>query len=82
MRKLRLARKGFLLGIDYSSTAIRLATENLRDTRLPIEFWVGDCLKLAAFDERTFDLAIDNHVLHCLTTVEHRRVSPRWWGEF
>ena len=77
MRPAARQERLFFWGIDYSSTAIRLATENLRDTRLPIEFSVGDCLNLAAFDERTFDLAIDNHVLHCLTTVEHRRMFLR-----
>ncbi|MGE5186911.1 MAG: class I SAM-dependent methyltransferase [Acidobacteriota bacterium] len=57
-----LAARGHdVTGVDFSETAIALARANVPGAR----FLVGDCLALA-FADGTFDLAIDNHVLHCL----------------
>ncbi len=59
---LRLAARGHdVTGVDFSETAIALARANVPGPR----FQVGDCLALA-FPDAAFDLAIDNHVLHCL----------------
>lgn len=58
----KLAARGYVVtGIDFSPTAIALARAN----DPAIEFLVGDCLALP-FEAATFDLVVDNHVLHCL----------------
>jgi SAM-dependent methyltransferase len=67
----RLAARGYdVTGVDFSETAIALAREHTRDPR--VQFAVGDCLALAADDE-AFDLAIDNHLLHCLLGEDRGR---------
>lgn len=60
----RLAERGYeVTGVDFSETAIALARAS-GDERMT--FVVGDCLALAAITDGVFDLATDNHVLHCL----------------
>ncbi|MBL0214042.1 MAG: class I SAM-dependent methyltransferase [Myxococcales bacterium] len=59
---IKVAARGYrVTGVDFAPTAIELARRNAPE----IEFVVGDCLALELGSER-FDLAIDNHVLHCL----------------
>jgi SAM-dependent methyltransferase len=61
----RLLARGYAVtGIDFSETAIALARAHVLDGRA--RFVVGDCLALAGVAGGSFDLAIDNHVLHCL----------------
>lgn len=61
-----------LTGVDYSATAIELARENSKRLNLAAQFICGDCLTLNALGEKSFDLALDNHVLHCLVEQEDR----------
>ncbi len=59
----RLAARGYdVVGVDFSETAIALARAEVEGGR----FLVGDCLALTPIADASFDLAIDNHVLHCL----------------
>ncbi len=68
---IRLASRGHrVTGVDFSPTAIALARANAGS--LSITFLEGDCLALALPDE-SFDLAIDNHVLHCLIGDDRAR---------
>lgn len=63
----RLAKLGFVVtGIDYSETAVELATNNAARADLTIQFTVADCVDLAPFADASFDFLVDNHVLHCL----------------
>jgi SAM-dependent methyltransferase len=58
----KLAAHGYdVTGVEFSATAIALARANFPN----ITFIEGDCLALT-FADASFDLAIDNHVLHCL----------------
>lgn len=62
-----LARAGCrTTGIDYSPTAISMAAANALEAGLQIRFLAGDCLDLSRFADHTFDLAADNHTLHCI----------------
>lgn len=64
---LRLARRGFMVtAIDFSETAIELATRNAERAGVTVQLVVGDCIDLAAFDDASFDFIVDNHLLHCL----------------
>jgi ubiquinone/menaquinone biosynthesis C-methylase UbiE len=75
---LMLAGRGYTTyGVDYSETAVRLAERNARQAGLAIAFSVGDCLSLDGFDDAAFDLAVDNHVLHCLIGVQDRMAFLR-----
>ncbi len=68
-----LARHGFVAtGIDYSETAIELARRNARDAAVDASFLVGDGLTLAGVETASMDLAIDNHVLHCIVEPKDR----------
>lgn len=70
---LRLAALGHhVLGVDYSETAIALARQNALDAGLAARFEVADVLALGAIGP--FDLAIDNHLLHCILRVDRARV--------
>jgi len=67
----RLAERGYeVTGVDFSETAIALARAHAMDR---VQFVVGDCLALAEVADGTFDLAIDNHVLHCLIGEDRGR---------
>lgn len=58
----KLAVRGYVVtGIDFSPTAIALARAQSSD----VTYVEGDCLAVP-FSDATFDLVIDNHVLHCL----------------
>jgi SAM-dependent methyltransferase len=71
---IRLAQRGYVTtGIEISETAIELAKQNARDAGLDIQFLVGDALTLAGIADRSVDLVVDNHVLHCLVTADDRR---------
>lgn len=90
---LRLARAGWATtGIDFSETAIELARRNAADEGAAITFVVGDCLTLAELPSGAFDLAVDNHMLHCVVAPEQRasllravrrvlRPGGRLWSE-
>jgi SAM-dependent methyltransferase len=68
---IELARRGFrATGIDYSETAIELARANAAE--LDITFVVGDALALP-FADASFDLVVDNHLLHCVVEPDDRR---------
>lgn len=57
-----LAARGYrVTGVDYSATAITLARRNAPK----LAFQKGDCTALEVASA-SFDLAVDNHVLHCL----------------
>lgn len=65
----RLVARGYeVVGVDFAPTAIELARRNVAAAR----FVVGDCLALALPDA-AFDLAIDNHALHCLLGADRAR---------
>jgi 2-polyprenyl-3-methyl-5-hydroxy-6-metoxy-1,4-benzoquinol methylase len=62
-----LARRGYAVsGIDFAPTAIELARANARAAQVEVDFHIADCLDLSTMQAGTFDLAIDNHTLHCL----------------
>lgn len=64
---IRLARAGCsVLGVDFSPTAIELAKANAAKETADAEFLVADCLSMPEIPSAAFDLAIDNHTLHCL----------------
>jgi SAM-dependent methyltransferase len=71
---LLLAERGYdVTGVDYSETAVLLARENAERAGLSASFVVGDCLALSEVPDATFDLVIDNHVLHCIVGGDDRR---------
>lgn len=70
---IRLARRGYAVaGVDFSETAIALAERNAREAGVEARFAVGDCLTLERFADGAMDLAIDNHLLHCLVGARDR----------
>jgi 2-polyprenyl-3-methyl-5-hydroxy-6-metoxy-1,4-benzoquinol methylase len=69
-----LGRLGLhVVGIDFSETAIALARRNALRANLSCEFVRGDCIELeGTFRDASFDLAIDNHALHCIIGPDRR----------
>ncbi len=66
---MRLAARGYrVTGIDFAPTAIELARRNAPE----LQFVVGDCLALE-LPAANFDLAVDNHVLHCIIGDDRAR---------
>jgi SAM-dependent methyltransferase len=66
---LKLAARGYrVVGIDFAPTAIELARRNAP----ALQFMVGDCLALE-LPSAAFDLAVDNHVLHCIIGPDRER---------
>ncbi len=64
-----LAARGHrVVGVDFSPTAVALARRNAPEST----FVVGDCLDLD-LPTASFDLAVDNHVLHCILGPDRRR---------
>ncbi len=71
---IRLARAGFgVLGVDFSPTAVELAKANAAKESADAEFLVADCLSMPEIPSDAFDLAIDNHTLHCIIGPDDRR---------
>lgn len=71
---LRLARCGFrTTGVDFSPTAIDLAKRNSAKAGIDVAFHVADCLDMRGFARASFDLAVDNHTLHCLLGGDRAR---------
>lgn len=65
----KLAARGYrVVGVDFAPTAIVLARRNAPG----LTFVAGDCLALDFADE-SFDLAVDNHVLHCMLGEDRGR---------
>src|ERR1043165_9168518 len=68
----KLAARGFAAtGVDFSPTAIALARAHTSEPG--VEYIEGDCLDLAALASGSFDLVIDNHVLHCVIGADRGR---------
>jgi SAM-dependent methyltransferase len=66
---IKLANCGYrVVGVDFAPTAIELARRNAPE----LQFVVGDCLALELTDA-SFDLAVDNHVLHCIIGGDRAR---------
>jgi SAM-dependent methyltransferase len=66
---IKLAARGYrVVGVDFAPTAIELARRNAPD----VKFIVGDCLSLELPDG-SFDLVVDNHVLHCIIGADRAR---------
>jgi SAM-dependent methyltransferase len=66
---LKLAACGYrVVGVDFAPTAIELARRNAPE----LQFVVGDCLALE-LSAASFDLAVDNHVLHCIIGLDRAR---------
>lgn len=66
-----LAARGHrVTGVEYSDTAVELARKNAPGIR----FLQGDCTALE-LPSGSFDLAIDNHVLHCLVGADRARFA-------
>jgi SAM-dependent methyltransferase len=64
---MQLARQGYrVTGVDFSETAVELARRNAEDAQLFIRFVVGDCVGLDVVPSASAQLAVDNHLLHCL----------------
>jgi SAM-dependent methyltransferase len=63
------------LGIDISRTAIAMARE--QSVGLPIRYRVADVCRPALGPERSFDLVIDGHCLHCITQPGDRKAFLR-----
>jgi SAM-dependent methyltransferase len=69
----QLAEAGFdVTGIDVSPTAIGLAREMSARRGLQINFELGDVCR-QALPERSFDLIVDGHLLHCIVFPHERR---------
>lgn len=65
----KLAERGYrVVGVDFAPTAIELARQNAPG----LTFVVGDCLALE-LPPASFDLAVDNHVLHCILGADRGR---------
>ena len=77
----RAARHGFrTTGVDFAETVIELARLNADEAALDVEFVVGDALALP-FPDGSFELVVDNHVLHCIVEPADRDAcSPRCAG--
>ena len=73
---IRLARLGFeAWGIDFAETAIALARRNAEAAGVEATFLRGDCLAMGGVPElrgQRFDLAVDNHFLHCVVEPDAR----------
>jgi SAM-dependent methyltransferase len=68
----RLAERGYdVIGVDFSETAIALARAHV--VHETVCFFRGDCLALETLADGSFDLAVDNHVLHCLIGDDRAR---------
>lgn len=66
---IELAARGYrVVGVDFAPTAIELARRNAPE----LTFVVGDCLALD-LPAASFDLAVDNHVLHCILGADRAR---------
>jgi SAM-dependent methyltransferase len=66
---MKLAAHGYrVVGVDFAPTAIELARRNAP----ALEFVVGDCLALE-LPAASFDLAVDNHALHCIIGADRAR---------
>jgi ubiquinone/menaquinone biosynthesis C-methylase UbiE len=66
---IKLAARGYrVVGVDFAPTAIALARRSAPE----LTFVVGDCLALE-FPAASFDLAVDNHVLHCIVGADRPR---------
>jgi SAM-dependent methyltransferase len=66
---IKLAAHGYrTTGVDFAPTAIELARRNAPE----LEFVVGDCLALE-LSAASFDLVVDNHVLHCIIGDDRAR---------
>jgi 2-polyprenyl-3-methyl-5-hydroxy-6-metoxy-1,4-benzoquinol methylase len=63
-----LARRGWeVTALDYSATAVDIARENVREAGVRVNLLVADLADPWPLVPGVFSLAIDNHVLHCLT---------------
>jgi SAM-dependent methyltransferase len=58
------------VGIDVSKTAIAMAREQSKG--LNVSFRVGDVCSLAGSVKEKFDVIVDGHALHCITSPERR----------
>lgn len=66
---IKLAARGYrTVGVDFAPTAIELARQNAPE----LTFVAGDCLALELPDA-SFDLAVDNHALHCIIGADRAR---------
>lgn len=66
---IKLAAHGYrVVGVDFAPSAIALAKRNAPE----LTFVVGDCLALE-LPSASFDLAVDNHVLHCIVGADRAR---------
>lgn len=64
---IRLAKRGFTVSaIDFSETAVQLATANAARAGVKLDLRVADAIGLTPFGDASFDLVVDNHLLHCL----------------
>ena len=70
---IELARRGFrTTGVDVSATASELAQANAREAGVDVQLQVGNVLDLAGLSDDSFDLVIDNHLLHCIVAADDR----------
>lgn len=67
-----LAAKGYrVTGVDISATAIEFAKKQAAERKLDVQFLVGDTCKAPA-DAGAYDIAIDDHLLHCIVLPKDR----------
>jgi SAM-dependent methyltransferase len=75
-----LSRAGFVVtAIDFSETAITLARANVLSAQARVSCRVGDCITLETEAEATYDLAIDNHLFHCLIGPDRTQFLASVW---
>jgi len=67
-----IEKNGFnVFGIDYSTSAIKIAKKNAKRKKSSAKFKVADALKMPFSDDK-FDLVADNHTFHCIVTKKDR----------
>jgi ubiquinone/menaquinone biosynthesis C-methylase UbiE len=62
-----IAQMGYeVSGVDIAPFAIEWAQKKARTHKLTIDFQVGSVLDLANYADKTFDIVLDGHCLHCI----------------
>jgi SAM-dependent methyltransferase len=61
-----------LVGVDYAASAVELARRNIAHRGVSAELFAMDATSLDGLADASFDLVVDNHMLHCLVEPSDR----------